>query len=457
MTVWYVDRSRYDDGVGRCAMLRYLTYHSGPYGYGMKKKALAVPLVTGTYTHLALAGVMENLMLAQQAGTKVGDPNSESARAVWRKLIAKAIDKYKAEVKARGYLDVDNPQDNLWIMEEQCMLVEGLAWCFIRGKLPEIIENYTVLAVEQEEEFVVRCGCGRSDLSLKVEAHTDHLDDPNIVTIVQMSKPDIILRRELDGRVGNHDFKTEYNVSDNTVESYRDSVQMAVGTVGAEQRLGVKIDHYVIHALIKGGRGVFSKKGAPQTLDSHLKKQYSPLCYAKVFAPNAPFNNDTTWDYKGFWFDKQPLWQVEFSQKPLGMSNSEFWVYEMPKEMLFEQFVEIGPFERPTHMITQALDHIAGEEMRWIKNLNDLYVVEEANGWESDIFQRTLNATIPRSYHCYHYNSRCPMYQVCFKGAGWQDPIGSGYYVHRRPHHEPEIVQMQSRGIPVPEEAGEEE
>lgn len=462
--MWLTDRSRYTDGTARCAMKRYMTYHSGPYGYGMVRKAVSMPLTSGIYVHLALANVMRHARMSQLIVEKVNLRKVEEpgVRAIFRKLISSATEQYKAEAAARGYLEVEGSLETQYTIKEQVHLTEALAWVFIRAKLPEILERYKILSVEQEETVVVGCTCGVRCNSLKKgclcnEKGYDHYipedHDPACQGICIQSKPDLILQEKATGQVVLSDFKTAYNVTDDTIEEHRDSVQMAVGTLGAELRLGVSIGQYQIQALIKGSRGIFKKKGIDTT--GAWKKQYSVLCYARISDPNPPYTKETTWDYKGFWHDKHPVWEATFSQKPEGMSNAEYWVFELPKDILYEQTVEIGPYERPTYMIQQGLNHMYGEELRWIGLLNRLFAAESTFGWANEEFQETLEEEVPRSYACYKYGSRCPVYNICFRGAGWQDPLGFGNYVHRRPHHQPEIDQMVARSIPVPEAIGE--
>ena len=53
----------------------------------------------------------------------------------------------------------------------------------------------------------------------------------------------------------------------------------------------------------------------------------------------------------------------------------------------------------------------------------------------------------------------CPpgqFHRQCFEEAGWEDPLGSGYYILRRPRHASELQQAVGRGLLPPEEGLEE-
>ena len=424
-------------------MARYYEYHSGPYGYGIRKKEISLPLGTGTYTDQALSGVLLNAQLAQQAGTELGDLHND----LFRKVIERAVIDYQAEVERKGFLQQQNITNVQHTMLEQSALIEGLAWSWILGQLPGLLKDYEILDVQREETFVIpgTCTCITIQNSTSnwtfPQHHRIETHQPACQGIVIMSKPDFVCRHKATGAISQHDFKTHgYVVDDRFVESHRDSVQMAVQSMGIEARLGTPVNTYWIHALVKGGRGVFSKKGEDVT--GKPKSQYSDLCYAKIMPPNPPINDKTIVDYKGFWYSKQPVWELMLDDKPVGYTHMEYWVSLMPKETLYAQTVMCGPYERPAYMIQDALDHIKGEEKRWINTLWDIH-----NGGN-------VNELVSRSYDCKKYGEeyRCDYYDICFKGTGWQDPLGSGKYVHRLSHHVPEIDQMKARGIPVPEE-----
>lgn len=433
--MWFVDRSRYLAGVDDCEMARYLEYHSGPYGYGIRRTANSMTALTGTYTDQALTGVLLNAAAAQQAGTDIGDPHND----VFRKIVGQAVTDYQTEVKAKGFLEEQNITNLTHTMMEQSALIEGLFWSWVLGQLPGLLRDHTIIAVQQEESYVIpgTCTCGMDADNPK---YYDHMEHSNCNGICIMSKPDFLTRRKADNRVCQHDFKTSGSqINDNYLESHRDSVQMAIQSLGVEARMGEPIAQYYIHALAKGGRGVFSKRGQDTT--GMPKKQYSDLCYAKWMLPNPPISDKTIVDYKGFWYDKHPSWEANFPDVPPGWRPMEYWVVLMPKDILYAQTVLCGPYDRPTHMMNDAVEHVLGEERRWIAALWKIHEGE------------SVNLHVSRSYDCHKYGAehRCQYYQICFKGQGWNDPLNSGYYELRVPHHDPELQQMVARGVPFEE------
>jgi hypothetical protein len=133
----------------------------------------------------------------------------------------------------------------------------------------------------------------------------------------------------------------------------------------------------------------------------------------------------TRLDFSGYWYDKQPLWEQDFPEKPVEMSVGEWVVKKMPKKILDEVFVYAGPYERQDGMIEHLKQEIQGNEESWINKMHDLY---EAGGTEE-----ALNRLFPRSYNCFYGRHRCGFYGPCREGKDWSD------YKDRKPHHSPEM------------------
>lgn len=398
---WLTDRSRYMAGMD-CQMKRYLGYHAGLHSLGWTKKNRVVALSTGIYVHQALASILRLVM----------DNQKLPLRDEIRGCIKDACEDYITEVTLNGLQD----EHSGYVMKEQESLIQGLVWGWCKMMLPTIVNDFEIIAVEEEERFTVP------------------LHDFNVV---QMSRPDFVARRKSDGQLGIHDFKTASIVGDDYVEQYRESVQMAVGTLGVEARLKEPVSHYYVHVLVKGGRGHFKKAKVAEP----IKKQYSDFCYGMIQGAQPPIQPDTQWTFgRGVWADKSPIWEVEFTQKLQDWTNSEFWVDRIPSQVLRDSFILIGPYERQSHMTQQYVESMVPEELRWVKRLWTLFDVENRYGWASKEFQTALNEEIPRSYNCWNYGQRCQFYSVCYKEPGWENPENN--FVPREPHHTPEMEQV---------------
>jgi len=400
MALWPTSRTRYEKGTADCQMARFLGYHYE--GVGIRRKGLALPLATGTYLHQALA-----LFLKGMAP---------------KEAVAKATAAYRAEVAERGFAD---QHDVLFTVSEQCCLIEGLFWGWVLQIYPKIAERFEILDVEREEQVVLGCTCGGP-----AGDHAQHTRACKGVVLI--AKPDFVARDRESHDLTVHDFKTSASFSEATFDQYRASLQFACGILGVEARTGERVQGFYVHAMLKGGRGVFSRgdRLSPQ------ERQYSLLCYAKIAAPNPPVMPKTSWDLKGYWVDKDPVWEAEFSEKPPEMGNSEYWVRALGEVELAKHFMLAGPFNRPDAVIDTCVAGLVGEEHQWIDRLWRL--AQNKEPWDSAGFQRALAYEAPPSWNCYSYGSACQFVDICHRRVGWKDPLGSGKYVKREPLH-PEL------------------
>jgi hypothetical protein len=433
-------------GQAQCMRKRFLQF-SALNGYGFVRNSNSLPLATGIYVHEALAGVLRWAKMTQTLNQTI-DVESAQFAATVRPLISKQIDAYKSLVTAKGFLNIEGAEEIKHIMEEQASLIEGLTWGWCRAMLPDLLANFTIVDVEEEELFPVG-------------------ED-----IVQMSRPDFILRRKVDGKLALADFKTSSYVNESYAAEYRNSIQMAVGTLGAEHRLKEPIEFYYIFVLVKGQR----KNEYEQSTGDYSgpRRQNSPFCYGYCRPANPPLEPDENWQPKwkylgadgkkhtlGRNYEKTPIWKGSFSYKPKDMTNAEFWARSIPMDVLEEHFVQIGPYERQDLLIPEYLKEMVHEERRYIQNLWKLFEfeTETGSGWETLAYQDKLCELFPRSWNCYSFSSPCPYIPVCFKHPGWTDPLGTGKFVLRTPHHGPETEQALARGVEIPtgEEVEEDE
>jgi hypothetical protein len=441
------DRSRYLTAQQQCRMKRYLAYHAGPYGYGLQKRATHIPLATGIYIHAILADI---LISARELGGK------PPARATIRRFIAARVAEYEHQVSLATLADIP-PDQAQHVLIEQTTLVKGLVWAWVKIVLPTLLEEFDIVDVEREETLVLGCTCGAPP-ELGASAHVE-----GCAGVLHMFRPDIVLRHKLDGTLSHHDFKTASVLTESTVEEYRQSVQMGMGSLAVERRVGEAVDTYYIHALVKGQR---RHDYDPDTGEySGPKRQASVLCYLYyrvAYLPLQKADFQPKWRYRGEDgknhslgrnYTKIPVWEAPFEGKPDDVDNTEFWVDLLPKSVLAEMFVLIGPYPKPTQLIHQYNLALPEAEHRWNRDMWQLYQLESQHGWASTLFQDALSTVVPRSYACYSYGSKCPFYGICIerKDEAWKDPLGSGQYLPRRPHHDLELEQMLSRGIPVPD------
>ena len=136
MALTFVDRSRYNQGLGYCMFARYLGY---THEYtGIVANYFSISLTTGGQVHAVLEHILYDLR----------DNDLEISDSKIREHIQTAKEAYEDEVNDSTWSAFDKDLlDN--IIKEQTTLLEGLIWCWAEYLIPWIKENYTIEAIEE--------------------------------------------------------------------------------------------------------------------------------------------------------------------------------------------------------------------------------------------------------------------------------------------------------------------
>jgi hypothetical protein len=370
-------------------MARYYQYHLDGTGIVLSRPALD-PWI-GIAAHDMLAGFIQD-MLTEGTGIE------RAPQANWNARLD-AICRKRGETAHTG--------------AEAGHLAYSLAlgWWYI---FESWLAKYEIVAVEREFEM--------------------DLDGGRIKLMV---KPDLVIRSRDTKALTIVDFKTMGSFDEITTPAqYRESVQIALMTKAVETVLGEPINTFYIAGMVKGTKRHFEKDGNK----SEERRFHSHLCYASE--PKAPFNN---WTTKGYWYNKTPVWTK--------LSPSE-WIQHLRENepaILTGLFPLMGPFQRQTHMIEQAMRFVVGSENRWIEKLWGIYDNDgEGGDWLDSLFNRSYG-------HCTSfYGDVCPFMTLCYKLPGHEDPVGSGLYLVRTPHHKPELDRFLEDGVVITPEPWEE-
>lgn len=388
MSLWLVDRTRISLGTDHCQMARYYGFHYGGWGIQLAKPPLEPNI--GIAVHEILGADLAN-----------GGADPTDVCGAWKERLVAICQKR---------------QETPHTVQEAWHLMTALAYGWGVMFNAWLSENFDVVAIEKE--FLLELDDGRIGL---------------------MARPDLLLRAKQTKALSILDWKTMSSFNaDSTPAQYRESVQLSLMTAAVEAAMHEPVESYWIAGLVKGGKKHFEMdKGETRTPE---KRYFSDLCYANP--PQAPFRNN--WTTNGYWYKKAPVWEH--------MTAPE-WVDTLKREqpeILRNTFPMLGPFQRQTHMIPQALRMLVGSENRWIRALWSLAETDEP-------LDVALDAALDRSYgNCTSfYGEECPYFSLCYKLKGSEDPIGSGLYRVRRPHHEPEQKAMIASGMQLPPEAWE--
>ena len=494
-TLWLVDRSRIADGRGFCPRSRLLNYHVGPHGYGIQKKAQKLPLMTGLLGHDGLAPILawcaghDDLILQ---GLQAHGPSAETylpvPTAVVRAAVLEAQQRYAKTIELRGFAYLGDTEEVNQVVREQCYLIEGLIWAWCLEVLPEILRRGRVVEVEVDDTYVMGCSCGLGD---GVLSKADH-EGRDCQGVGLMCRPDFLLETRLTHELEYHEFKTTGMDSITFRDKWEVMIQLFAATLDAERRLGRHVQSIYIHGLVKGKRGGEYNPGTGK-YDGAIR-QSSVFCYGYRKPANPPMEPEqwaATFEYYdpyeqkakrlGKAFQKVGVWELPDHYLPPddpGMSKAEFWAKWIPSEARRKNLLVIGPFSRQTQMVEHFLEETLGEEERWQAGLWALYDLGQQilatypwrEGedqvevwwrvvWPDEGVQSLMKRLFPRSYECRRYGarSRCQFEEVCLGREGWGNPIGSGQFIDRRPHHRDELEQAIARGLMLPEAGMEEE
>lgn len=348
---------------------------------GWERKRLALPLVTGIYTHLGLQKLLG------------GVAATDAARL--------ASDAYRQEVASRG-LAVEQGSKEEDVVEEQAAHVEALTLGWARVRLPVWLDTYEVVETEQEDRVALS-----DDVTLAVRA-------------------DAIVRRKEDGRMFVVNFKTVGTADERWLRAWEVDMQLMTELLAAEHRFGQEFGGVIIEGLIKGRR-------MPQKNDIGDVVGYAdstPLLYGYKVDANPPLTQlEYGWEYtrrKGW--HKFKTWREQFHNAGTGsfhLNPLQYWINWLPEEVVESQFVVVPPIYRDRDRIEAKVMQIREMEYR----------VLFGNRAIADNVPSALDAYFPQNEHSCTYPSRCPMYELCWERGTADDPAGSGLYQARHDHH----------------------
>lgn len=473
-SLWLTSRSAHERGTQFCPFARWVEYHSGPYGYGIQRRALSLPLVTGTYVDKAISAVGQWLIDAYDA---TGEQPSQAPDEVIRWAANLAVLKYRAVCEKRGILTLaaDDPESLArlnTLISEQCTLIEGLVWTFCLVRLPAILAEYRLRYVQPEEHFVEGCTCGLGDL---IGAIPDH-EARGCLGIGMQSRPDLLVSRWVDNSWGYIELKTASNAKRAWNDSWERKQQFLLGILGAERRLGVEITHARVEGLVKGAR----KRDYGVQDSTAPKKQQNCLCYGRLRYGN-PGLTKPDWKPSYEYFDIDgikhrtgkdyvavAMWEAPddaFPGLPEGMSRIEWWVKYLATNYptaLAKSLNSIGPLPKQRTQLLKAVRSSVAEEALWQERLWKIYDWCKENPgheWGDPAYHAFVESIIPRSWNCDPFgpDHPCPNQPICFDMEGAEDPIGSRLFVYRSPHHALEAAQMKARGCEPPDGVGYEQ
>jgi len=444
--LWYTDRSRFETGTSRCARKRYLTYHAGPTGYGFVAARESLPLATGLAFHQGTE-LLDRYLLANDAL-----PPDDVVRQT---ILQMQLD-YREKCAKSGYQGILDSEVTAATISEQCALLSGMVWTYQIQILPWLHTSYRVLAVEEPKAHFLSCTCGAGPLDLPFHVERD------CQGIVLMQRQDLLAEHRSSRQLAYFEKKTTGWDSDAWAEQWETKPQLGLGTLDTARVYGREVTELFIIGLSKGPRR------REQMDPTGRKLQMSPLCYGYLRAGNQPLSADDwlpayQWQEDGQTrrasraHKRTAIAQLAQSDWPLlqslqatypGAPVEELWVrYCLPASVTEKVCFILGPMNRQDRQLESLVRAMTSEEERWRDHLWYLY--------EHPDDPTVLDRLIPQSWACRPFGKeyQCEHHGICFGG---EDPITSGHFKPRVPHHRAEYEAAIARGL-LPAEGEQEE
>lgn len=457
--LWFTSNTPITTGQRDCAYLRWLGYHAGRHGTGYRRKGHAVPLATGSAVHDGHQLIGEWILEWQAKNprrrlTSVPDPV-----IAW--AAGEAAARYEAKARAKGLIltvgDVDAAAALDQLILEQRTLIEGLVWIYGIVRLPVMLADYRLLAVEHEEAPVLDCSCGLGDWVGQWEVHAQRACHG----IVAQGRTDALWEGVTEATTGTivyEELKTKASERKSWEDGWEHAAQLWLNMHAASKRLGRDVTTAFVPVLFKGWRG--RDRGAAPTTP---KYQHSPLCYGWYDAGNLPMR-EPNWSSRYTWYDdygqkhtlgrtytRRPIWleDVEIPAAGVrdGASRVECWITAHIQPVQYPDLLKVlGPFPLPRTQLPDATLALLAEERRW----RDLVAaLRDSHAFTPD--HPLVAEVIPRSWNCTRYDGTpCEGRPVCKKETGWEAIDTMGVYDIRTPHHLSERQAFERSGVVFP-------
>lgn len=428
-----VDRSR-NITYQRCPRNRYLEYELG--GRGIRKIRANIPLIVGTYVHVGLGDLLQ--------GVTVDD------------AVKHALDEYNLELRRRG-LELEPGEDASFAADEARALIEGLVRAYEIKGLPRLTEQFEVLEVEREDvwkEFAPGIGwMSRADglllerssqdlyvLSFKTAAQWDgRTDKQNQHDVQGLSEAAAIEARLKEWHAVAQAEKSGYAINNYIPQRMAEFLR---DCPDAPKVMGVKMIY-----LLKGKRTEYPE-------DSGQWRTSSPLLVGWV--REGVTGQEFAWRYKWYGPDTWPD-SGKLRGHTLGKGWTRFNTWEQPGGV--KAWVEMLASGSVQPDAGDALESIVYEPQPYYRQQRDFEDWwEQAQGQEAQVavgaqmceliriespaqLRTALNKNFPQNRHSCDYPSKCQFQEICHGGddSALMNPIGTGLYEWRQPHHKPEM------------------
>jgi len=438
----FTSRSRFETFL-QCPRRGYWNYLHG--GRGVTLAGSNIALSTGSAVHEGLAAMFRELK---------AKPNIKALPHATALGIASALtsmfkigDYQREEGEEHSYQE--------YVGAEQKALVEGLLWCFAYQVAPDWIERYNIVDVEREE---------RRKISNNPEIWLE-------------GKIDLVLEEKSTGDLYVVSFKTSSSLDSRLVDSYRYDIQGVSESWLLEQRIAEtnqrlmenslkyveddiipievhraavayneailraikpqKVAGVIMCVLLKNRRYERVKGSGKWETLSPLIKGYRKLVGSDIeYAHSWQYSNSANFSGKSIlgkgWepFDIWDSYEGGIKEWVAAIAAGEI----QPEERVLAQQIWQQTYYRNDRQMGDWLDQHQAMEEEFVPFFN--------GDFEFSSLEAKLNNKFWQNRKACMYPRKCDYLAICDSAQVEADPIGSGLYEWREPHHEGELASL---------------
>lgn len=275
-------------------------------------------------------------------------------------------------------------------VEEQQALFEGIVRAWLRVRYPKLLAEYEPVAIEHELTWL--------------------MGERDGVFVHDYIRCDALLRRRSDGSLFYWEIKTSGDPGDNWIKSWEHNSQLLINTTALEELLNERVHGVLIEGITKGRLGPDKLKTSPWY---GKIIQQSPFCYVYV----DPVTKDISLSWQRN-YRKAQTWTL--------LSIKRLVNEVMSEEECNALFVPVPPIRPSQKALARHRDQCLWQESGIAKAL---LVCKEDPSLIDRFFPMNED-------HCFRYwGYPCQFVGLCFDEEVMRDPMGSGLYVPRVPHH----------------------
>lgn len=280
--------------------------------------------------------------------------------------------------------------------------MEGMVYAAGKYIIPSILAEYEIVSVEEETKF---------DLPPQLE-----IMDPPPPIVRLIGRPDLVLKRKLDGTYWYWEWKTTGWTDSRWLRQWDKDIQLQGAAKAIAATQGIEIQGCVVQGVYKG----YIKEGVM----SH------PFVYA--YASQAILGAMEGWQVK---YDRR-LMKLGTDVYPGGVQAWVDYLYDTQSQVVTDQFPRTLPITINERLVDRYFAQLWWDECRlWYARNNHI----------PDVDGDYLDQYYPQNFwECEpSIGAKCEFGDCCWNPEVGSDPVGSGLYELR----EPRVVEEEASAV----------